>query len=483
MKITGCEIHAVSVNFEGVMPGSHVVLRLRTDQGLEGVSYVSRVGPRTMKAMALVIEAMVESLVGEDPTEVEQHHRKLTGPMLGAPVTGLELRAASAIDVACWDLKGKAAGQPVYQLMGGSRDRLAVSANWGLMPGPPKDKIAAHLEQLLARGFRAVKCPVGFAPIEIAIDHVLFVRSCVGPNVKIIVDLNFQHDVSSALQFARATEAADLYWIEDPVPYHDYPGMRQVTETARQRVTCGEVFQHVHEFKWLLEGRCCSNVMIDQDLGLTGFLKIAELAQAHGCPVVNHLAPEALAHPLAAVPNGLIVGLVPTGPWPDARRGHAAPLRGCLKGMKMADVPKLDGLRTIKFAVADCDRALTFYERVFGAIRVAAADHRDADGHIYAYVCRIEGLGTLDLRLLPDHAAAAQRFDPITLHVADRTALDSWVAHLDRLGDVPHSGIFATGLSWVVAVADPDGRVIKLFSREGHGPEIAADKDNPWMKN
>lgn len=313
MKITGCETHAVSVNFEGVMQGTHVVLRLRTDQGIEGVSYVSRVGPRNIRAMALVIEAMVESIAGLDPSNTEDIHRKLFGASLGAPVSGLELRAASAIDVACWDLKGKAVGQPVWKLMGGFRDRLPVSANWALMPGAPKDKLQVHLENLLARGFRAVKAPCGFATLPAAIEHVTFIRAVVGPEVKIIVDLNFQHTVKSALRFARETEEVDLYWIEDPVAFHDYDGMAEVRAGARQPITAGEVYQHPHEFKWLLERQGCDNVMIDQDLGLTGFLKIAHMAQAYGRPVVNHLAPEALSHPIAAVPNGLIVGLVPWG--------------------------------------------------------------------------------------------------------------------------------------------------------------------------
>ncbi|MBN8831796.1 MAG: mandelate racemase/muconate lactonizing enzyme family protein [Sphingomonadales bacterium] len=313
MKITGCETHAVTVNYEGMMSGTHVVLRLRTDQGIEGISYVSRVGPRNIRAMALVMEAMVESLNGLDPSNTEENFRKLIGPSLGAPVSGLELRAASAIDVACWDLKGKAVGQPVYKLMGGFRDRLPISANWALMPGPPKDKLQAHLENLLARGFRAVKAPCGFATIPAAVDHVKFIRSVVGPEVKIIVDLNFQHGVKDALRFARETEEVDLYWIEDPVAFHDYEGMAEVRAGARQPITCGEVYQFQHEFKWLLEKRCSDNVMIDQDLGLTGFLKVAHMAQAYGCPVINHLAPEALSHPIAAVPNGLIVGLVPWG--------------------------------------------------------------------------------------------------------------------------------------------------------------------------
>jgi len=312
MKITGCKVCAVSVNFEGVMPGTHIVLRLKTDSGLEGISYVSRVNPRTAKPLALLIEAMVESLVGQ-ATETETVYSHLFRPSLGAPVSGLELRAASAIDVALWDLKGKAVELPLWKLMGGYRDRIPISANWRLTPGPPPDIIASHLENVLSRGFRAVKCPIGFAPLKSAIEHVRFIRACVGPDVKIIVDGNFQWSVKDALYFASETEETDLYWIEDPVACQDYAGMAQVTAMARQRICAGEVFQRPHEFQWLMERRACDVVMIDQDLGLTGFLKVAHMAEIHGLSVVNHLAPETLSHVLAAIPNGLIVGLVPWG--------------------------------------------------------------------------------------------------------------------------------------------------------------------------
>ncbi len=313
MKIQSCETIAVAVNFEGVMPATHIVLRLRTDEGVEGISYVSRIGPANREPLRLLIEAMAESLAGQDPANIEAIHARLFKGTLGAPVSGLELRAASAIDVACWDIKGKALGVPVHKLMGGYRDRLPVSANWRLMPGGRPDDLAAHVESLLARGFRALKCPVGFVPIDTAIAHVGFVRACAGPDVKIIVDGNFQWTVKQALRFARETEEADLYWIEDPVPHHDYPGMREVTEKAKQSICAGEVYQHPHQFRRLLEGRCADYVMIDQDLGLTGFLKVAHIAEAYGCPVVNHLAPEVLSQAIAAVPNGLIVGLVPWG--------------------------------------------------------------------------------------------------------------------------------------------------------------------------
>jgi len=313
MKITQCETIGVRVNFEGVMPGMHIVLRLQTDAGIEGISSVSRVSPRTLGPLRRLIEGAAETVRGEDAGRIEALHARLFAPSLGAPVTGLERRAASAVDVALWDIRGKACGQPVHRLMGGFRDRIPVSANWRLMPGPPQEEVAAHLADLLARGFRAVKCPVGFAPLEQAIAHVYFVRSCVGPDVRIIVDGNFQWTLKQALHFARETEGADLYWIEDPVASHDIAGMRRMAEAARQKICGGEVFQHLHEFRALLEARGADVVMIDQDLGLTGFLKAAHLAESFGCPVVNHLAPEVLSHAIAAVPNGLIVGMVPWG--------------------------------------------------------------------------------------------------------------------------------------------------------------------------
>ena len=327
MKIHSHETVAVRVNFEGVMPGTHIVLRLRTDEGLEGISYISRVNAQNAGPLQQLIAGMVESLGDQDPTNTEQVYAKLFRTGYGGyPVSGLELRAASAIDVACWDLKGKALNQPVYKLMGGFRDRLPISANWALTPGP-KDKIAKHLEDVLSRSFKAVKTPVGGASLETAIDHVKFVRQCVGPDVKIIVDGGFRWSVKEALHFARVMEEDNLYWIEDPVAFHDYEGLKQVTDSIKQRVCAGEVFQHPHQFRRLIEERCSDNVMIDQDLGLTGFLHVAHMAGIYGRPVINHLAPEVLSQAMAAVPNGLIVGLVPWGqplftePYEGGRRG------------------------------------------------------------------------------------------------------------------------------------------------------------------
>lgn len=312
MKVSGCRTHAVRVTYGESVTGVHVVLRLQTDAGVEGVSYVSRISPQTARPLCLLIEAAVQQLLGEDPLRTEALYARLYGatPLLGAP-TGLQARAASAVDAAFWDIKGKALGQPVHRLLGGFRDRLPVSANWGLQPGATEAELVAAAEAHLRRGFRALKFQLGFVAEDVAVRHIRTLRRAVGDDVKLIVDANQRWTVKQAIRMAEAIAPYDPYWIEDPVVHHDYAGLRRVRESVRTQVCAGEVYQTIPQFRRLFEEGAADIAMVDLDLGLTGFLKVAALAEAHGVPLVNHLASEVLAHAVAAVPNGLIVGFYP----------------------------------------------------------------------------------------------------------------------------------------------------------------------------
>ena len=144
--------------------------------------------------------------------------------------------------------------------------------------------------------------------------------------------------------------------------------------------------------------------------------------------------------------------------------------------------PVIEGIHHLKFAVTDCDRSLAFYQQVFGARRIPQADHKDAGGNIYAYICDMPGWGTLlDLRLSQEHGSATRHFDPITLTIEDRAALAAWVRHLDTLG-VAHSGEIITMLAFMLVIEDPDGRRIRLYTRQKHGPELPGQRDHPWME-
>lgn len=146
--------------------------------------------------------------------------------------------------------------------------------------------------------------------------------------------------------------------------------------------------------------------------------------------------------------------------------------------------PALAGIHHVKLAVGDLDAALAFFAAALGARRIPAFDHRRrGDGSLYAYICEVPGLGAMmELRLNPARAAKHRGFDPITIAVADRAALDAWVAHLDAAG-LAHSPVIASIQAWLIAFDDPDGNRLRLYTLETHGPEIEAEEDNPWVKD
>jgi L-talarate/galactarate dehydratase len=311
MKFEGYFVQPVRVTYEGTVTGTHVLLRLRTDAGIEGVSFVSRIGGSNIKPLALLIEGLAQQLVGENPLNAEALYARVFRAGVGGLPVGLEARAASAIDAAAWDIRGKALGQPVWRLLGGFRNRVPVSANWGVQSGADADTLARRAQDLIGRGYRTLKFQVGFLERDAALAHMRLMREIVGHDIRLIVDANQQWTVKQAIDIGSALAEYDPFWIEDPVRSDDLVGLRQVKDALPVRICAGEVLQSVPQFKRLLEERASDLAMIDLDLGLTGFLKVAHLCEAYGIPVINHLASEILAHGIAAVPNGLIVGFYP----------------------------------------------------------------------------------------------------------------------------------------------------------------------------
>jgi catechol 2,3-dioxygenase-like lactoylglutathione lyase family enzyme len=143
--------------------------------------------------------------------------------------------------------------------------------------------------------------------------------------------------------------------------------------------------------------------------------------------------------------------------------------------------PDLLGIHHLKFPVADLERSSDFYSRVFGARRLGHLDHYDADKRLYAIILDVPHLGTpLELRLNATQATHQKGFDPVTLKVEGRADLHKWIEHLQH-ERVPHSPVLTAYVGWLVAFEDPDGRRIRLYTNERHGPELTPSTDPIWL--
>jgi catechol 2,3-dioxygenase-like lactoylglutathione lyase family enzyme len=149
----------------------------------------------------------------------------------------------------------------------------------------------------------------------------------------------------------------------------------------------------------------------------------------------------------------------------------------------MSTLPHFHGIHHLKFAVADLNRSLEFYERALGARRIREFDHIDLQGRLFAYILSVPNLGApLELRLNAVLAERQRRFDPLTMTVDTRADLADWIGHFRAVG-APHSPVLVGGTGWLIVFEDPDGRRLRFYTRESHGPELPADFGSSWVSD
>ncbi|MDP7018530.1 MAG: mandelate racemase/muconate lactonizing enzyme family protein [Pirellulaceae bacterium] len=302
------------VDGPGVLVANFVTLKIRTSDGVEGVGYGGFVAAPMLRALQATIDSLAEMTIGDDPLMIEAiGQRLLMAGGLGAPA-GLVTRAVAAIDVALWDIKGKVLGQPVHRLLGGYRDRVPCYASGFLWRNYDAAALAKKGAELVEQGYRAMKFRMGAAPTTVAeIERMRALRDAVGDDVDLMVDINQGWDVNRSIQVGREMERCNLHWLEDPIDHQDYEGMAQIAAALDTPIAAGEYHYGIAPFRHMFTHRSVDIAMIDllRAGGVTPWMKIAHLAESFNLPVVTHLAPEVLAHCLAAIPNGETVEQMP----------------------------------------------------------------------------------------------------------------------------------------------------------------------------
>jgi len=273
-----------------------VTLELGTDQGLVGLGLTFFGGALTPALKAAVDTAKCRRAAG------------------GSGPGGIFTLALSAVDIACWDLKGQVLGQSVSALLGGLRDRVPTYASGALMRPHSLDYLAKAGPRLRDMGFRQMKMQCGSEPtLGASIERVRVMREAIGPDVDLMCDINQLWSVNQAIEVGRRIEPYQLFWLEDPTTHDDYPGLARIADALGTPIAAGEYHYGIVPFRHLLEARSIDIVMIDllRVGGITQWMKVAGMAEAFNLPVVSHLIPEFHVHLVAAIPNGLTVEYMP----------------------------------------------------------------------------------------------------------------------------------------------------------------------------
>jgi galactonate dehydratase len=314
----------------------HIWVRIETDAGITGLGECVHGGHA---AIALIRE-LAPRLVGRDPFAIdaifEELRRSLVfeGGFAGALITAL-----TGIEIALWDLKGKALKAPVYELLGGKfRDKVRVYADCQVEPGMNFDEIRRVVDDVLVRGFTALKVDLdihayGHAQSEVAgfvkdrFNHTAgewehdrmvklagMVKEAAGKEVDVACDVHTRLDVPSAIRLARDLEPLNLMWLEEPVPPENVDAMREIKRGTTTPICAGENLYLRQGFRDLIEKQAVDIIMPDIPKcgGLSECRKIANLAEIYYIPFAPHnvaspIGTMASAHVCATVPNFLVL--------------------------------------------------------------------------------------------------------------------------------------------------------------------------------
>jgi L-alanine-DL-glutamate epimerase-like enolase superfamily enzyme len=279
-------------------------VRLRDDDGAEGVGYTFTCG-RNGTAIHALLEREFPSLVhGEDPDRIERLWTRIWWAMHYGGRGGPTVLALSAFDIALWDLKAKRLGEPLWKLLGGHDPRVPCYAG-GIDLDLPLEKLLEQTSGNLGRGFRAIKMKVGRSRLSEDVERVKAMREFLGADFPLMVDANMKWTADEAIRAARAFLPFEPMWMEEPIIPDDVAGHVRIVREGGLPVATGENFRTLWEFKQMIAsgGVTFPEPDVTNCGGVTPFMKVAHLAEAFNLPVTSHGAHDITVHLLGAVPN------------------------------------------------------------------------------------------------------------------------------------------------------------------------------------
>jgi L-alanine-DL-glutamate epimerase-like enolase superfamily enzyme len=346
MKIT--DIKFLRMRFPGVTPRKRnatiasgggapgmTQLEVHTDAGIVGRSIPSG-------SEELIRSQLLPRILGMNPFHVEAIWDRMYRYNRKPVAKGLYISAMGSVDLAIWDVIGKALNLPVCDVLGVFSETIRVYAAGGYYEeGKGIKELVREMEEYVGEGFQAVKMKVGGEDMETDGERVRAVREAIGPKVDLMIDANNKWSAYDAIRFGRMVEKFSPFWFEEPVEADDFAGCAEVKRAIDIPIAAGE-----NEFtRWgardLIQSQAVDILQCDTILagGITEMRKIAALASAYHIPMSPHGSPHMAVHLLASLPNAIIME---TYPAVESRYNPALPLFPVKNGY--IEVPRKPGL-------------------------------------------------------------------------------------------------------------------------------------------
>jgi L-Ala-D/L-Glu epimerase len=317
MKITHIETYPVEIPVKPERRmisalGQHTVsryllVRVLTDAGFEGAGEAT-VTPRwsgetVWGAEALVERVMAKHLIGCDPFDIVEIDRRMDASCTH------NWFAKSAVEMACWDIRGKAESKPVYELLGGACRPLAIRSRYSMGAYEP-ERARARAKELVAAGFTTIKVKVGRDPAA-DVERVRVVRQAIGPEIALTIDANCGWEVDTAIRAIHEMADCKLALVEQPTPDGDYEALARVRRETSVPVMADDICFNLVHARELVRNECCDVISVypGKQGGIRKAKEMVDFAAAHGmaCSVGSNLeldiATAAMAHLVVACPN------------------------------------------------------------------------------------------------------------------------------------------------------------------------------------
>lgn len=330
MKITGVQTHQLKADVERPFTSSRgwwyktknaLLVEVKTDDGITG--WGDCYGPADL-ARVSVEKLLAPQIVGKDPFDVEVIWEDLYNRVKDYGISGNTICGISGIDIALWDIIGKACNKPVHKLIGGCFRKTVPAYATGLyfenmdrLIQDAVDEAQGYVDQ----GFTAVKMKIGLGSLKTDLDRIFAVKAAVGEDVVLMVDANHCYNVPTAITLGRELEKMNIYWFEEPISPEDIDGYIEVTRTLDIPIAGGENEFTKFSFRDIIARRAMDIIQPDVCAagGITECKKIAALATAHSVPCIPHawgsvIGLAATLHFLASIPD-CPPCLVPMPPW------------------------------------------------------------------------------------------------------------------------------------------------------------------------